>query len=127
MNTTFQYPQYLYVLRNEEATQNPKGSWETSPSIWELHGVCREETNGKGHTVRTSGGETLVFASLIQMPAGTRRINEGTEIVVSRNELLPESLMSDDFVGHAKIKGLIIIAGKCMKFDSGRLHCRLWI
>ncbi|MDR1585385.1 MAG: hypothetical protein LBS07_04320 [Prevotellaceae bacterium] len=128
MNTTYQYPQYLYALRTEEATQNPNtGSWETGPAIWELKSICREETNGKGHTVTTSGGETIVFASLIQIPKGTTRINEGTQIAVTRTEVEPDKLLNEDFIEQSKISGLIVAAGKCMKYDIGRLHHRLWI
>ncbi|MDR1459789.1 MAG: hypothetical protein LBI60_06215 [Bacteroidales bacterium] len=128
MVTTYQYPQYLYALHTEEATQNPNtGSWEAIPAVWELKIICREETNGKGHTVTTSGGETVVFASLIQIPAGTPRINEGTQIAILREETDPENLLDDDFVEQSKIEGLIVASGKCMKYDFGRLHCRLWI
>jgi hypothetical protein len=128
MVATYQYPQYLYALRTGEAIQNPDtGSLENGIAIWELKGICREETNGKGHTVVTSGGETLVFSSLVQISRGTARINEGTEIIVAREEVLPETLLSDDFTEHAKITGLIVAKGKCLKYDFGRLHCRLWL
>jgi hypothetical protein len=90
--------------------------------------MCREEPNGKGHTIATSGGETIAFASLIQIPAGTARINEGTEIIVTSEKIsLSGNLLSNDFVKQAKITGLIVAQGKCMKYDFGRLHCRLWI
>jgi hypothetical protein len=128
VTTTYQYPHYLYALKHEDAVQNPNtGSWETGSDVWELWGICREETNGKGHTIATSGGETIVFTSLIQLPVGTPRINEGTEVAVTRSEVLPESLMSNDFVAQAKADGLVLAQGKCMKYDLGRLHCRLWI
>jgi hypothetical protein len=128
MVTTYQYPQYLYALQTAEAKQNPNtGSLETVTEVWELKGICREETNGKGHTIQTAGGENLVFASLIQIPAGTPRINEGTQIAVTRTEIGPENLLNDDFVTQSKIAGLVIAFGKCMKYDFGRLHCRLWI
>jgi hypothetical protein len=128
MVTSYQYPHYLYALRNEEATQNPNnGSWEASPAVWELKSICREETNGKGHTIATSGGETIVFSSLIQIPKGTPRINEGTQVAVTRVELLPDELLSQDFIEQRKIDGAIVAVGKCMKYDFGRLHCRLWI
>jgi hypothetical protein len=128
MVTTYQYPQYLYALRTGEATKNPaSGSWETGANAWELKGICREETNGKGHVIHTSGGDSIVFSSLIQIPAETGRINEGTEIIVARDEVLPDSLLSGDFVKHAKITGLIIAQGACLKYDFGRLHSRLWI
>jgi hypothetical protein len=129
MVRTFQYPQYLYALETSEAIQNPdNGNWDAGSSQWKLKGICREETNGKGHTVQTVGGEALVFSSLIQIPKGTARINEGTEIAVTGEKIsLPENLLDDDFVKQSKISGLIIAAGKCMKYDFGRLHCRLWI
>jgi hypothetical protein len=128
MVTTFQYPQYLYALQSDEATQNPNtGSWETGPAVWELKNICREETNGKGHTIATVNGETLVFSSLIQIPPGTARINEGAEIAVTREQVEPENLLNDDFRKQGKINGIIVVTGKCMKYDFGRLHCRLWI
>jgi hypothetical protein len=128
MVTTYQYPQYLYALNSEESTQNEiTGSWENGDAVWELKGICREETNGKGHTIQTSGGETIVFSSLVQIQKGTPRINEGTEIAVTRTEVKPDDLLDMDFMEQGKISGLIVAAGKCMKYDSGRLHCRLWI
>jgi hypothetical protein len=128
MVTTHQYPQYLYALKNDEATKNPNtGSWETPPAVWELHGICREETNGKGHSIATANGETIVFSSLIQIPPGTARINEGAEIAVTREEIDPDELLNADFRKQGKINGTIVVTGKCMKYDFGRLHCRLWI
>ncbi|MDR1348317.1 MAG: hypothetical protein LBJ63_07850 [Prevotellaceae bacterium] len=124
----YQYPQYLYALKNGEAIQDPiTGNWETTSSVWELKGVCREETNGKGHTIVNSGGETIVFSSLIQIPKGTPRINEGAEILVIREKVDTQELLDNDFIAREKISGLIVTNGKCMKYDFGRLHCRLWI
>ena len=128
MVKTFQYPQYLYALHTGEATQSPtNGSWEPGEKAWELKSICREETNGKGHIIHTTGGDSIVFSSLIQIPVGTERINEGTEIVVTREEIEPSQLLDSDFTQEAKITGLIIAKGKCLKYDFGRLHCRLWI
>jgi hypothetical protein len=125
---TIQYPQYLYALETPEATQESNGSWKSDSAAWVLKGMCREETNGKGHTVVTSGGETIAFASLIQIPKGTARINEGTEIIVTSEKIsLMDNLLSNDFVTQSQITGLIVARGKCMKYDFGRLHCRLWI
>jgi hypothetical protein len=129
MVATSQYPQYLYALETSEASRNPdNGTWEVPASQWKLKGICRGETNGKGHTVQTAGGEATVFSSLVQIPKGTARINEGTEIAVTNEKIsLPANLLDDDFVKQGKITGLIVAAGKCMKYDFGRLHCRLWI
>jgi hypothetical protein len=129
MVIAIQYPQYLYTLVTSEAKQDSNGSWTSgSSAVWVFKGMCREETNGKGHTIVSSGGETVAFASLIQIPKGTPRINEGTEIIVTREKIsLPKNLLNNDFVRQAKITGLIVAKGKCMKYDFGRLHCRLWI
>lgn len=128
MVTSYQYPQYLYALKHEgDATQQPNGSWQTNPKAWELKAICREETNGKGTSIQTADGRTLVFASLIQLPKGTSRINEGTEILVTKQEVNVTDLLTPGFIESAVISGIIVVKGICQKFDLGRLHCRIWI
>jgi hypothetical protein len=121
------YYQYLYVSLHGEATRLPNGSWETDGGAWELRGPCREETNGKGTTIHTADGRTLAFSSLVQLPAGTPRTDEGTEVLVSRETLDPSKLYDPDFLSAAKSSGLIVAHGVCLKYDFGRLHCRMWI
>ena len=128
VTTSYQYPQYLYALQHDgESVQLPNGSWETPAAAWELKAVCREETNGKGSTIQTADGETRVFASLIQLPKGTAKIPEGTQVIVTREEVEVSQLANTDFVEGAKATGLVVVTGTCEKFDLGRLHCRLWI
>ncbi|MDR1652491.1 MAG: hypothetical protein LBS01_02345 [Prevotellaceae bacterium] len=130
MQTTYQYPQYLYVYNSGgEAIQNETtGEWESSAAaLWELWGVCREEANGSGQVIYASGGDAIVFSSLIQIPKGTPRINEMTEVLVSRTEITPAQLLSDNFIKQSLMSGLIVAKGRCLKYDFGRLHCRLWI
>ena len=128
VTTSYQYPQYLYALQHDgESVQLPNGSWETPAAAWELKAVCREETNGKGSTIQTADGETRVFASLIQLPKGTAKIPEGTQVSVTREEVEVSQLANTDFVEAAKATGLVVVTGTCEKFDLGRLHCRLWI
>ena len=128
VTTSYQYPQYLYALQhNGESVQLPNGSWETPAAAWELKADCREETNGKGSTIQTADGETRVFASLIQLPKGTAKIPEGTQVIVTREEVEVSQLANTDFVEAAKATGLVVVTGTCEKFDPGRLHCRLWI
>lgn len=128
VTTSYQYPQYLYALQhNGESVQLPNGSWETLAAAWELKAACREETNGKGSTIQTADGKTRVFASLIQLPKGTAKIPEGTQVIVTREEVEVSQLANTDFVEAAKATGLVVVTGTCEKFDPGRLHCRLWI
>lgn len=127
VNTSFQYYQYLYVLDNGEAVKLPNGSWDNGTNGWELKAACREETNGKGATIQTADRKDFVFASLIQFPKGTQRINEGTEIIVTQEEVDTKQLLEPGFIDSAKITGLVVVTGVCQKFDLGRLHCRMWI
>lgn len=128
VTTSYQYPQYLYALQHDgESVQLPNGSWETPAAAWELKAVCREETNGKGSTIQTADGETRVFASLIQLPKGTAKIPEGTQVIVTREKVDVSQLSNTEFVEAAKVTGLVVVTGTCEKFDLGRLHCRLWI
>lgn len=114
VTTSYQYPQYLYALQHDgESVQLPNGSWETPAAAWELKAACR--------------GETRVFASLIQLPKGTAKIPEGTQVIVTREKVDVSQLSNTEFVEAAKATGLVVVTGTCEKFDLGRLHCRLWI
>lgn len=113
-----QYPHYLYKrTSNGEAVQDANGSWKAFDAEWTLHSICREETNGK----------FVTFASLIQIPKGVQRIPEGMEIAVADEPLEPSRLLNQETMEEAKISGIIRISGVCLKFDKGRLHCRLWV
>lgn len=123
-----QYPQFLYVFDQDGAsTQDKSGHWERpqkNADGWHLVGMCREETNGKGNTVTTADGQVLVFASLIQLPVGTIRVNEGCTVIVTRTQ--PNEI-TDAYIAEGLQIGEVVAKGVCKKFDSGRLHCRLWI
>lgn len=123
-----QYPHFLYKrTTGSEAVQNANGSWETPDGIWTFHSRCREETNGKGTQIQTASGKFVTFSSLIQIPAGVERIPEGVEIAVTEEQLEPSALLDQTVMEEAKISGLVRISGECLKFDKGRLHCRLWL
>lgn len=127
VTTSYQYPQYLYALNTGEATQLPNGSWSDNAATWELKVACREETNGKGATIQTADGQSLVFSSLIQIPKGTPRIDEGTQVIVTTEVIDVSQLLNKDYIATAKDSGQIVVIGTCQKYDFGRLHCRMWI
>ena len=74
--------------------------------------MCREETNGKGATINGSDGKALVFSSLVNLPRGTVRILEGTEVLITE---------SNGATGTKRIQGTV------KKFDNGQLNTRIWI
>lgn len=115
MVANYQYPQYLYCKSNDEATQGSNGSWVGGSPEWILIGICREETNGKGTSIQTADGRFLVFSSLIYLPRGSEKIQEGSEILIMKEKA--------EVVNEADA----ILKGTCLKFDDGRLHCRMWV
>ena len=123
-----QYPQHLYMFAQSGAsTQDSSGHWERpqqSADGWQYVGMCREETNGKGNTVTTADGQVLVFSSLIQLPTGTTRVNDGCTVIVTRTQ--PQAI-TDAYIAEGLNSGEVVAKGVCKKFDNGRLHCRLWI
>lgn len=122
-----QYPHFLYVRQSDaEAVQDANGSWTTTGASWKLWASCREETNGKGTQIQAANGRFITFASLIQLPAGTTRVAEGVEVAAAGRELTPDEL-TDETLQDAKAEGVVRIIGECLKFDIGRLHCRLWV
>ena len=123
---TSKYYQHLYRLVTNESTQDATGAGVQGSKSWVYVGLCREETNGKGSSVATADGNVLVFSSLVYMPIGTPRIDEGTQILILRNQQ-DVSNITDTFITDGKISGEVVIIGRCMKFDMGRLHCRMWI
>lgn len=122
-----QYPHFLYTRNSEgEAVQDANGSWQTTGAAWKLHASCREETNGKGTQIQAANGRFITFASLIQLPAGTERVGLGQEVAVADRELTPLE-QTDEVLRSAEAEGIVRIIGECLKFDKGRLHCRLWV
>lgn len=127
VTTSFQYPHLLYVKSIQEATRLPNGSWSDETELWALTAACREETNGRGTMINAVDGRALAFSSLIQLPKGTQRIDEGTLITISKEVLSQSQFDDSDYINEAKKKGVIIAAGQILKCDAGRLHTRIWI
>lgn len=121
-----QYPHFLYTRASGEGVQNETGGWTGGEAVYEYHSRCREETNGRGTKVATADGTYRVFSALVQIPVDAARIPEGTEVIITDEDIDPAQLHNDDFVSNAT-NNIIRIKGECLKFDKGRLHNRLWI
>lgn len=107
-----QYPHYLYTDQIPAAsTQDANGNWTSQEPAAILLSRCREETEPRAREIQASDGKFYAYSSLVQLPKGTAPVAEGTEIYVKD---LPESTRER-------------IRGKVLKFDSGQLHCRIWV
>ena len=106
-----QYPHFLYIIQPGESMQDEDGNWTETDNETVYIGPCREETSGKGNELRTAGGRFITYTSVIQLPKGSTRIQEGTTIIVS----------DDANCNSVRIKGT------CLKYDAGQLHSRLWV
>ena len=108
-----QYPHYLYVRVATEAGQDNDGNFVANDDdSWQLHSMCREESNGKGSVINGIDGKAVVFSSAVYLPKSAASIEVGTEVVVSQ---------FNDYSDGVRIQGQVL------KFDSGQLHGRLWV
>lgn len=107
-----QYPHFLFVKVTAEAVQDENGNWTEASEQWMFNTVCRQQANGKGSSINTIDGQTIVFSSTIHMPLTAIRVNEGMEVLVTESD---------------SVSGVIRARGKVLKFDAGQLHCRLWV
>lgn len=107
-----QYPHYLYVHVVGAATQDDEGNWTNTADNWNLHSMCREETNGRGSVINGADGRAVVYSSVIYLPKSAGEVQAGTEIVVSQ---------FNDVEDGVRIKARVI---KC---DTGQLNKRIWV
>lgn len=119
-----QYPHYLYVLNPSSAHQDSKGDWVTN-AAWTLIGSCRDETNGRGTLLKSEDMEAFKFSSLVQLPQGSKRVDEGIEVIVANTIIDVDTI--DQNLEELKKSGDIRVIGRCMKFDEGQFHNRLWL
>lgn len=123
-----QYPHFLYIYRAAQAQQNENGSFEAgTQESWELFSICREEPNGKGATIQVADSQALVFAALVQLPAGLEQIPEGTKVAVTAFQVQPEMLRDEGWRAESTRTGLLRITGTVAKYDRGQLHNRCWL
>lgn len=107
-----QYPHFLFaVVPGGESTQDKNGNWSDSDTTNVFISMCREETDGRGSEIQVAGGTFRRFTSLVQLPKGTQKVEDGTSVFVADNA---------DGSG-------IRVTGTALKFDAGQLHSRLWV
>lgn len=107
-----QYPHFLFaVIPCGESIQDENGDWSDSGATNVFISMCREETDGRGSEIQVAGGTFRRFTSLVQLPKGAQRVEDGTSVFVADNA---------DGSG-------IRVTGTALKFDDGQLHSRIWV
>lgn len=137
-------------MKAGNVTVDENGDYTAEEPQWVLWSKGREETNGSGSIIETADMKIYKFHSLVQLPAGTPKVSEGTRVLVSDSELtqvelrlygslghgLDDSAGNDIFVNsgndenafaESRKRGIVRIVGVCAKFDRGQLHCRMWL
>lgn len=122
-----QYYEYLYTAEHTaDAVQDSNGRWSQAASAWALAGRCRDEGNGAGSRIATEDGSFRSYSSLVQLPKGTTRIAEGTEVITSKKELAID-LLDEQYIKDQIEQGTVVSHATVIRYDSGRLHDRMWI
>lgn len=106
-----QYPHYLFLMIPGSSHQDENGNWVRTETETVYLGRCREETDGKGSEVQIAGGAFRRYTSLIQLPKGTKHIDDGSNVIVSNDQSGSD----------------VRIEGTSLKCDVGQLHTRLWL
>lgn len=105
-----QYPHYLFAILGGDSIQDENGNWIVPDATPQFVSMCREETDGRGNEIQVAGGTFRKYSSLIQLPKGTPKIEDGTSVYVA-----------DTDGTNIRVKGI------SLKFDKGQLHSRLWV
>lgn len=121
-----QYNHYVYILNPGAVTKDANGDYVAAEPTWGLLGMGREETNGKGEQITLDDMKPYRFSALVQLPKGTPKVMVGTRVVVADEELTQDELRLYGAEGQ-NVNDAVRIVARCMKFDKGQLHCRMWL
>lgn len=121
---TNQYNHYVYVERPGASYEDENGDFVAEDPEWVLLSEGREQPNGRGTYIQTQDMGAYKFASVVHMPTGVPRVEEGTRIMVTEAPMT--ECCCKGKAPRQKADGVRII-GTCARFDSGRLHTRIWL
>lgn len=108
-----QYGHFLFkMVLGGDAVQDDDGTWVTPSPTWVFHSPCREETNGRGNVIQGADGQALVFSSIVLLPKGAVKIQEGTKVRVTE--------IKDP-------EGTLRVEKQVMKCDISQMHGRIWL
>ena len=64
----------------EDASQNPDGSWIEGAHEWRVIGRCNARQNGRAQQIKGQNGDAFLYSFEVTMPADTQPIPIGTKV-----------------------------------------------
>lgn len=79
------YPYTLEIWHEEDATQNPDGSWTDGFAQWRTVGRCNARQVNGARQINGQNGEAFFYSFEVVMPANTQPIAIGTRVRIIDN------------------------------------------
>ena len=73
------FPYTLEMWYEEDASQNPDGSWIEGAHEWRVIGRCNARQNGRAQQIKGQNGDAFLYSFEVTMPADTQPIPIGTK------------------------------------------------
>ena len=70
----------LEMWYEEDASQNPDGSWIEGAHEWRVIGRCNARQNGRAQQIKGQNGDAFLYSFEVTMPADTQPIPIGTKV-----------------------------------------------
>ena len=74
------FPYTLEMWYEEDASQNPDGSWIEGAHEWRVIGRCNARQNGQAQQIKGQNGDAFLYSFEVTMPANTQPIPIGTKV-----------------------------------------------
>ena len=74
------FPYTLEMWYEEDASQNPDGSWIEGAHEWRVIGRCNARQNGRAQQIKGQNGDAFLYSFEVTMPADTQPIPIGTKV-----------------------------------------------
>lgn len=79
------FPYTLEMWYEEDASQNPDGSWIEGAHEWRVIGRCNARQNGRAQQIKGQNGDAFLYSFEVTMPADTQPIPIGTKVRIFDN------------------------------------------
>lgn len=126
------HPYFLYYKKpGAEASQDSEGNFiEAHPLQWFFFSKCRNSIskNGRKGSFRSLvDGQTYEYSYTIYAPKNKTILPEGTQVLVSQEEIKDLSIINDLFIQEGIKTGKVRVYMPIVGFEAGQHNTRIWI